>query len=118
MGAVLSETPLYVSIKDSFPRQPYVDSSGLTTLNIPVESVEVTDVLYEAKVTTVSTAKIVLPSLISEPGLRPLLQNIKEGNRVEIYHFQPDCGDPVFAGFIPSGGIEEQDGKTILNVED
>lgn len=118
MGADLAETPLYVSIRNYFSRLPYVDASGLTTLNLPVESVDVTDIMYEAKVAEIPTAKIVLPSLIAEPGLRPLLQNIKEGDRVEIFNFQPDCGDPVFAGFIPPEGIEEQDGKTILNVQD
>ena len=77
-----------------------------------------TEVLYEAKVGEISTAKITLPSLLAFPELRSLLQKIQEGDRVEIFGLQPDCGDPLFAGFIPQNGIEEQDGKTMLSVDD
>jgi len=119
MAADLDVCELHMTIKDFFTQRPYVDSSsGLTTLDMPYESIEVTDVMFEPGAGDISTAKITLPSLIAQPGLRSLYQKIKEGNRVELFNFQPDCGDPVFAGFIPPEGIEEQDGKTILNVED
>jgi hypothetical protein len=118
MGADLDVCESYVSIKSYSSRQPYIDASGLTSLNIPVESVEWTEVMFEAKVGEISTGKVTLPSLIAFPELRPLLQNIKEGDRIEIYGFQPDCGDPVMAGFIPVNGITEQDGKVTLDFDD
>src|SRR5579859_5085880 len=118
MGSDLDLTEAHVSIKNWFTQQPYITSDGRTSLDIPVESCEWTEVMYEAKVNEISTAKIVLPSLIAFPELRPLLQQVKEGDRLEIFNFQPDCGDPVFAGFIPPNGITEEDGKTILDVDD
>src|SRR5579871_3125829 len=118
MGPDLDLCESHVSIKNYFTRQPYVTADGQTSLDIPLESCEWTEVMYEAKVNEISTGKITLPSLIAFPELRPLLQQIKEGDRVEIFDKQPDAGDPVMAGFIPPNGIEEQDGKTILNFED
>lgn len=108
----------HVSIKNYFTRQPYVTADGQTSLNIPVESAEWSDVIYEAKVNEISNGKVTLPSLIAFPELRPLLQQIKEGDRIEIFDKQPDVGDPVIAGFLPPNGITEEDGKTILSFVD
>src|SRR5713226_3602811 len=104
MGADLDYADLHLSVRNGISKQPYIDASGLVSLDMPFESIEWTDIMYEAKVAEIPTAKVTLPSLIFEPGLRPLLQNIQEGDRVEIYAIQPDCGDPVFAGFIPPNG--------------
>jgi hypothetical protein len=109
---------LYASIRNYITQKPYVTADGRTSLNLPYESIDWTDVMYEAKVTEIPTAKIVLPSLLAFPELRPLLQLIQEGDRVELYGNQPDCGDPVFAGFIPPNGITEAEGKTTLDVQD
>src|SRR5713226_6096522 len=109
---------VYLSVKNSLTRQPYITADGQVSLNIPLESCEWTEVMYEAKVNEISSARIVLPSLIAMPGLRPLLQKIQEGDRVELFHFQPDAGDPVFAGFIPPNGITEENGNVVLDVDD
>ncbi|HEV2036943.1 MAG TPA: hypothetical protein VGU71_22555 [Candidatus Dormibacteraeota bacterium] len=118
MGADLDYTDLHLSIRNAITRQPYITSDGQISLDMRYESIDWTDIMNEAKVTEIPSAKIVLPSLIAEPGLRPLLQKIQEGDRVELYNSQPDCGDPVLAAFIPPNGISEQDGKTILDVHD
>jgi len=109
---------LFVSIRNGLNQLPYVTSDGQVSLNLPYEAVEVTEILYEAKINEISTAKITLPSLLVFPELRLLLQKIQEGDRIEIFGNQPDCGDPLIAGFIPQNGIEEQDGKTILSIDD
>src|SRR5579859_2577885 len=118
MGADLDVVEAHVSIKNGLTKLPYVTSDGRTSLDIPVESVEWTDVMFEAKVGDISNGRIVLPSLIAFPELRTLLQNIKEGDRVEIFDKQPDAGDPVFAGFIAQEGITEQDGRVMLEFQD
>ena len=118
MGADLDICEAYVSIKSHATRLPYIVPSGRTSLNIPVESLEWTDVMYEATISEISAGKITFPTLIAFPELRPLLQQIKEGDRVEIFGFQPDCGDPVMAGFIPVNGITEQDGRVSLDFDD
>jgi hypothetical protein len=118
MGADLDVCELHLSIKNFATRQPYVMPDGQTSLDMPVEGIEWTDVMFEAKVGDISSARIVLPSLLAFPGLRPLLQKIQEGDRVELFAVQPDCGDPVFAGFIPPEGISEENGNTTLNVVD
>lgn len=120
MGPDLDYGEYFVSIKDYFTKLPYVDSAtGMTTLNLPYEELEINDIMYEpGKVSDLSNAKIVFPSLVAFPGLRTLLQNIKEGNRVEIYNFQPDAGDPVFAGFIGPNDITEEQGRLVLSIQD
>lgn len=118
MGADLDYCELHVSILNGITQQPYITSDGQISLDMPYESCDWTDVMYEAKVAEIPTAKIVLPSLLAFPELRPLHQLIQEGDRVELYANQPDCGDPVFAGFVPPNGITEADGKTTLDVQD
>ncbi len=118
MGADLDFCELHVSILNGISQRPYITSDGQTSLDMAYESCEVIEVLYEAKVGEISTAKITLPSLLAFPELRPLHQLIQEGDRVELYGNQPNCGDPLIAGFIPQNGIEEQDGKTIISVDD
>lgn len=109
---------LHLSIKDYATGKPFVASSGLTSLDLPYESIEIDDKMYEPNTSDLSTAHVVLPSLMAFPELRPLLQQIKIGSRVELYNFQPDCGRPVFAGHIPANGLTEQDGHLTLDVLD
>lgn len=117
MDSNLDYNELHVSVRDAFTQKPYIDSAtGLSTLDLPYETCELVDVMYEPRKSTLSTARVVLPSLIRRPELRPLLQQIREGARVEIFDFQPDCGDPLLAGFIPPEGIQQSDGKPELNV--
>lgn len=109
----------HVTVRDYFTRQPIVDSTtGLSTMDLPYESCELVQTMYEPRKGSLSNARIVLPSLIRRPELRPLLQRIREGARVEIFDFQPDCGDPRFAGFIPQEGIQQNGGKVELSVVD
>ena len=109
---------LRVTVKNYFSSLPYIDaSSGLTTMDMPYEAAEITDEMYEPKKHSLPTARVTFQSLVHRPELRPLLSLIKEGDRVEIYNFQPDCGDPVFAGYIPPGGIISDDtGHVILEI--
>lgn len=118
MGPDLDVCELHLSIKNGLTGLPYITADGQTSLNMPYESIDVTDVMFEAHATDLSTAKVVLPSLIPFPALRGLLQQIRETDRVELFAFQPDCGDPIFAGFIAQEGITEQDGKVSLEVQD
>jgi hypothetical protein len=114
-GPDLDFAELHVSVKNYVTQKPYVTTDGLTSLDIRYEAVDVNLSLYEPTKDELSSAHIVLPSLISNPEQRPLLQLFKEGDRVEIYDFQPDAGDPIFAGFIPPGAITEDGGKVILD---
>jgi hypothetical protein len=111
-------TEAHVSIRNFITRQPYVADSGMDSLDLPFESCEWTEVMYEAKIGEISTAHVTFPSLIASPELRPLLQKIQEGDRVELFANQPDCGDPVFAGFIPPNGIIQDGGKVTIDVDD
>jgi hypothetical protein len=118
MGADLDLCDAHVSIKNGITQKPYLAADGRTSLDLPYESCEWTEIMYEPKVSEISSGKIVLPSLIAFPELRPLLQQIQEGDRVEIFDKQPDCGDPVMAAFIPPNGITEADGKTTIDWKD
>lgn len=108
----------HVTIKDYFTGAPYISSSGLTSQDLQYASCTVHDSMYEPKNRQPSTATIALPSHIGREQYRELYANFKEGNRVEIYNFQPDCGMPYFAGYIPINGITEESGQVIINVED
>lgn len=114
----LDHAELHLSVRDFFTKAPYITADGQTSLDMPYESIEIDDRMYEGRQQQLSTARIKLPSLLAFPELRPLLQQLKEGNRVELFNFQPDVGDPVFAGFIPPGGITEEGGNVILDVAD
>src|SRR5579872_3339085 len=109
---------LHVSLLDYYTQKPYVDSSGLTTRDLPCEAIEFVDQMYEPRAHQLSTVRITLPSLLAFPELRPLLQKVKEGNRVELYNFQPDCGDPIFAGYISPNGISEENGSLVIDAQD
>lgn len=110
---------LYVSVKGYFTGKPYIDTGmGMSSLNLPLESCTINDIMYEPKSQQMSTATVTFPTVSQNPYLIPILSNIQEGDRVEIYHFQPDCGLPVFAGFIPPGGITVQAGRMILDLQD
>jgi hypothetical protein len=110
---------LHVTIKNFFTAKPYVDSnSALTTRDMPIESCDIVDQMYEPGRGAFSTCTVVFPSLIENPKLRPLLQLIQEGDRIEIFHLQGDVGDPVFAGWIPPGGITVEEGKVRLDCGD
>lgn len=113
--ADLDYCELHVTIKNYFTSLPYVDSNtGYTTRDMPYEACEYTDDMYEPKKSTLSTARVTFPSLVQRPDLRPLLQMLKEGDRVELYNLQPDSGDPVFAGNIPPGGITSDDKGSVI----
>lgn len=109
---------LHLKVVNYFTSLPYVDSnSGFTTRDLPYELIEVQDDFYEPKKGALSTIKITFPSLYAKPELRPILQKIQEGDRVEVYNFQPDCGDPVIAGYIPPGGFTSDDqGRVVLDL--
>jgi len=110
---------LHVTIKGHFSSLPYIDPlSGLTTMDMPIESAEITDQMYEPRKHDLCTATVTFPSVMQRPELRPLLQSIIHGSRVEIYNFQPDCGNPVFSGYIPPEGLSESDGKLTITVHD
>lgn len=115
-GPDLDFAELHVSIRNYITQKPYVTSDGQTSLDIPYESADVDLKFYEATKSELSAAHLVLPSLIANPEQRSLLQQIKEGDRVEIYDFQPDAGDPIFAGFIPPGAITEKGGQVQIDV--
>jgi hypothetical protein len=113
----------YVTVRNWSTLQPYIDTqNGRTTQAMPYEAVEIQDLMYEAnansKTITPSSAKITLPSLYDQYELKTLFQNIQFGDRVEIFNFQPDCGDPIFAGYIPSEGITQDGGKLSIDVLD
>lgn len=120
MGVVDADyCELTVSILNYFTGQPYIDTGlGQTSRNIPVQAIEFNDVMYEPKASQMSTATITFPTIIQNPSLYPLLSQIKEGDRVELYHFQPDVGLPVFGGFIPPGGITVQAGSMQIQLQD
>lgn len=111
---------LHVTIKDYFTSKPYVDpATGITSADLPYEACSYTDEMYEPRKSTFSTAKVRFPSLLTHPHLRGILNlAVKDGARVELYNFQPDCGEPVFAGYLSPGGWTEANGSVELDVDD
>lgn len=119
MNADIDTNEFFVTIKNWSTLLPYVDpATGITSANLAYESCDITDVMYEPRKHELSTATVTFPSLMYSPHLRGILSQIQEGDRVEIYKFQPDSGDPIMAGYIPPNGLTESSGRLTITAPD